>query len=97
MRDHGYLLNVLDAPRKAKQYVIGNALIAVQMTYNDIRAGLYAPLRVLVYETIDDQSTLIEFDQPSSLFGQFHNSDVNYIAENLDAKLEKLIEKADSR
>lgn len=31
------------------------------MTRHDIRAGLYAPLRVLVYET-DDQFTKIDFN-----------------------------------
>ena len=36
--------------RKAVQYVVGNPLFALQMTQHDIRAGLYAPLRVLIYE-----------------------------------------------
>ena len=44
--DHGALLR-LAANRKAIQYVVGNPLFAVQMTQHDIRADLYAPLRVL--------------------------------------------------
>ena len=71
VQEHGRLLNIVGSPRKAKQYVLGNPLIAVTMTRHDIRAALYAPLRVLVYET-DDHSTRVEFDQPSSLFGQFN-------------------------
>ena len=91
--DHGNLLNILGSPRKAKQYVLGNPLTAIEMTRYDIRAGLYAPLRVLVYETYD-QSTRIDFDQPSSLFGQFNNPNVTTVAQSLDKKLVNLIQKA---
>ncbi len=94
VQEHGRLLNVVGAPRKAKQYVLGNPLIAITMTRHDIRAGLYAPLRVFVYEA-DDRSTRVEFDQPSSLFGQFQNPQVTIVARSLDAKLANLIKKAE--
>jgi uncharacterized protein (DUF302 family) len=94
VQEHGKLLNILGSPRKAKQYVLGNPLIAVTMTHCDLRAGLYAPLRVLVYEA-DDQSTRIEFDQPSSLFRQFNDPDVTTVASSLDTKLANLIKKAE--
>jgi uncharacterized protein (DUF302 family) len=94
IQEHGKLLNIVGAPRKAKQYLMGNPLIAVTMTRHDIRAALYAPLRVLVYAA-DDQSTRIEFDQPSSLFGQFNNPDVTTVARSLDTKLANLIKKAE--
>jgi uncharacterized protein (DUF302 family) len=88
--DHGALLNIKRAPRKAKQYVVGNPLIAARMTEHDIRAALYAPLRVLVYE--DPASKLhVEYDLPSTVFGQFHNSQVNRVAKELDVKLASLV------
>ena len=93
VQDHGKLLQLLVISKRAKQYVIGNPLIAMQMTRHDIRAGLYAPLRVLVYE-LDENSIQIEYDLPSSLFGQFHNSKVTEITRSLDHKLERLIEKS---
>ncbi len=44
VQEHGKLLNIFGSPRKAKQYVLGNPLIAVTMTRHDIRAGtLCAP------------------------------------------------------
>ena len=92
VRDHGTLLNIFGSPQKAKQYVIGNPLIAATMTRHDVRAGLYAPLRMLVYEA-DDQSTRIEFDQPSSLFDQFDNPDISAVARSLDTKLLNLIKR----
>ncbi len=47
--DHGAALNMVNARQKAKQYLMGNPLTAIRMTQRDIRAALYAPLRVLVY------------------------------------------------
>jgi uncharacterized protein (DUF302 family) len=94
IQDHGKLLNIFSTPKRAKQYVLGNPLIAAQMTRHDIRAGLYAPLRLFVYEA-DDRSTRIEYDQPSSLFGQFNNPEVTDVARSLDAKLTSLIKKAE--
>ena len=92
--DHGNFLNIIGSPKKAKQYVLGNPLTAIEMTHYDIRAGLYAPLRVLIYET-SDHLTRVEFDQPSSLFGQFNNPKVTTTAQSLDKKLTNLIEKAE--
>ncbi len=92
-QDHGALLRLAGQKRKAIQYVIGNPLIALQMTQHDIRASLYAPLRVLVYEN-DEGKTCVEYDKPSSLFGQFDNEQVNSTAVLLDRKLEALVAKA---
>jgi len=88
--DHGAALNMVGAPRNAKQYLIGNPLTAMQMTRRDLRAALYAPLRVLVYEDAD-RRTVVEYDQPSSLFGQFGNSEVTAVGVSLDQKLEAVI------
>jgi len=91
--DHGAALNMVGARRNAKQYLIGNPLTAIQMSQHDIRAALYAPLRVLVYEKKAGQ-TIVEYDQPSSLFGQFGREDVTHVALTLDMKLEQLIAQA---
>jgi uncharacterized protein (DUF302 family) len=91
--DHGAALNMVGARRNAKQYLIGNPLTAIQMSEHDIRAALYAPLRVLVYEQKAGQ-TIVEYDQPSSLFGQFGRGDVTHVALTLDTKLERVIAQA---
>jgi uncharacterized protein (DUF302 family) len=79
--------------RKAKRYHVGNPLIAFQMTQHDLRAGLYAPLTMFVYAT-GPATVRVEFDRPSSLFGQFGNPTITEVAVGLDAKLNALIEKA---
>jgi uncharacterized protein (DUF302 family) len=90
--DHGAALNIVGVHAKAKQYLIGNPLAAIQMTRHDLRAALYAPLRLLVYEK--GGRTVIEYDQPSSLFGQFNNSEVTPVAVLLDTRLERVIANA---
>ena len=88
--DHGALLRIVGQKRKAIQYVVGNPLFALQMTQHDLRAGLYAPLRVLLYE--DDRGrTCLEYDRPSALFGQFGNAEIAAVATMLDKKLEDLV------
>lgn len=88
--DHGALLRLAGQKRKAVQYVVGNPLIALQMTQQDIRASLYAPLRVLLYENHEGQ-TCVEYDKPSSLFGRFANAEIDAIAAVLDRKMEALV------
>ncbi len=90
--DHGKLLNIFGSPKKAKQYVLGNPAIAAEMTRHDIRAALYAPLRLLVYEA--GPNIRIEYDRPSSIFKQFDNAEVTAVAFSLDEKLANLIKKS---
>ncbi len=89
MYDHGSLLRVAGLTRKALQYVVGNPLDAIQMTQHAIGASLYAPLRVLLYEN-DEGKACVEYDRPSSLFGQFGDDRIAEVASSLDQKLENL-------
>lgn len=88
--DHGMLLNITGAPQRARQYVIGNPLYAARMTKHDVRAGLYAPLRVFVYVDRPGQ-VAVDYDLPSSLFGQFDDERISDVARDLDRKLSVLI------
>ena len=88
--DHGAVLRLAGQKKIAVQYLLGNPLSAIQMTQHDVRAGLYAPLRLLIYE--DEQGkTCVEYDRPSSLFGQFGNAEIDAVAAMLDRKLEALV------
>ncbi|MFD0764595.1 DUF302 domain-containing protein [Mucilaginibacter lutimaris] len=89
-QEHGTLLRLAGQQRNAIQVILGNPLIALQMTQHDIRAALYAPLRLLVYETAPDTLN-IEYDLPSTLFSQFGHPDVTATGLLLDTKLDKLI------
>jgi hypothetical protein len=92
-RDHGALLQVVGQPRKAVQYEIGNPHTASKMTRHSLAAGLYAPLRVILYEN-DKGGSVFEYDRPSSLFGQFDDEQISAIARGLDAALEGELRRA---
>jgi uncharacterized protein (DUF302 family) len=86
-------LNVVGQPRKALQYEIGNPHTASKMTRHRLAAGLYAPLRVILYED-EKGHAIFEYDKPSSLFGQFGDERVTAVARGLDAALEHALRRA---
>jgi len=92
-RDHGGLLQIAGHARRAVQYDIGNPLTASKMTRHQLAAGLYAPLRVVLYEE-EGGGSIFEYDQPSSLFGQFADEQVTEVARGLDASLERALQRA---
>jgi hypothetical protein len=92
-RDHGALLQVVGQPRKVVQYEIGNPHTASKMTRHSLAAGLYAPLRVILYEN-DKGGSVFEYDRPSSLFGQFDDEQISAVARGLDAALEGELRRA---
>lgn len=96
VEDLGHLLSLNGPPRTAKRYFVGNYLRASQIVSDDIRLGLYAPLRVLVYQS-DDQSTHVEYDLPSSQFSNFGNELITKSGFALDTKLANLIAFADKQ
>jgi hypothetical protein len=95
IRDHGMLLGIYGTPRKAVQYEIGNPLTASSMTCHQLGAANYAPLRVVLYEP-DDGGSRIEYDLPSSLFGQFGDERVTKIGRSLDIALDRALRTAAS-
>jgi hypothetical protein len=92
---HGDWLQIISARRNALQYVIGNVLISTQMTRYALAAGLYAPLRVMLYENEAGGATF-EYDRPSTLFGQFHDERVTAVAQHLDDQIHQVLLRAAS-
>lgn len=82
----GDWLQVQSGRRNSLQYVIGNVLIATQMIKINLAAGLYAPLRVVLYENKSGTATF-EYDRPSSLWNQFGDEQVTEVAQDLDRKI----------
>jgi uncharacterized protein (DUF302 family) len=90
---HGDWLQIRSGKRHAVQYVIGNVLVSSQMTRHELAAGLYAPLRVILYENRAGTATF-EYDLPSTLFGQYGNESVTAVAKELDQKISDVLIKA---
>ena len=83
---HGDWLQIRSGKHNAAQYVIGNVLVSSQMTQHELAAGLYAPLRIMLYENEAGTATF-EYDRPSSLFGQYGDERVTAVAKELDQKI----------
>ncbi len=92
-RDHGAILQIAGRPSKATQYEIGNPLTATRMTRHQLPAALYAPLRVVMYETAAG-GTCFEYDKPSDLFGQFDDEAVTAVGRELDVALGSALRRA---
>jgi len=90
---HGDWLAIRSRKANAVQYVIGNVLTSTRMTQYELAAGLYAPLRIILYETKSGFATF-EYDRPSSLFGQYGAERVTAVAEELDQKIYVALVKA---
>ena len=88
--NHGVALALRGKPRNAMQYGIGNVLTATEMTRYQLAAGLYAPIRVILYENEGGGST-IEYDRPSSLFGNLGSKEIDAVAGRLDEQLLSLL------
>jgi hypothetical protein len=92
--DHGGLLTALAGHKaRAMTYVFGNRLIALEMTKHVLSAGLYVPLRLFVRELAPER-IIVTFDVPSATLVQFLSPQVDAVAAELDARIEKLVDDA---
>ena len=74
--------------------LIGNPLIMASMARHVPDAGSYAPVTVLVDERAD--GVHISYDTMSSSLAPYGNSDALEIANDLDGKIERILEQAAS-
>jgi len=92
--DHGALFPLVGQPaRKSIRHHLGNPLIAIKMEQKNMGVALYAPLTVLAYE-LTPGTVRVEYDLPTSTFGQFEDPEIDKVAAILDPKLYALLLKA---
>ncbi|OBH51905.1 DUF302 domain-containing protein [Mycobacterium sp. E2479] len=90
--DHGAWITKAGIDRKAIRVILGNPLIAITMLRHDIKAGLFAPVELLLADEGEGHSSLT-YVKPSSLMVVESNPELLSAAEQLDAKLAALVEK----
>jgi uncharacterized protein (DUF302 family) len=91
--DHGAARDSAGRTHKVKLYLLGNPSLAGQMVRQQIRAALYAPLRVLIYEN-SAGDTVAEYDQMSSLVQQHGDDEVSEMATQVDQQLLAVLRRA---
>lgn len=87
---HGDWLILKGARGNVTEYFVGNILSAVEMTSANPAAGLYAPLRIVVYASPKGGS-VIEYDRPSTQLNQYHDADIDTMGRSLDDRLDRLV------
>ena len=92
--DHGGWLPKFGISRRTVRWILGNPLIAVTMIRHDIKAGLFAPVEVLVTEKESEPGAVIAYVRPSSLMVIEENPPLREAAKVLDEKLDALVAKA---
>lgn len=87
--DHGSWMAKVGAFRQSIRVILGNPELAITMLRHDLRAGLFAPVELLLLEEDNDRSSLM-YVRPSSLMVVDANEDLLCAAQNLDTKLMSL-------
>jgi uncharacterized protein (DUF302 family) len=90
--DSGALLSLSGQPLDATLYLVGNPVLARELTASAPVAALYAPFRVAVYR--DATGVHIAYDQPSSVFRSLGSPAVDEIAAGLDDKIRIVAEES---
>lgn len=89
--DHGSWITKAGIDRKVMRVVLGNPLIAITMLRHDVKAGLFAPVELLLAD--EGSGSSLTYVKPSSLMVVETNPELLNAAEQLDAKLAALAEK----
>jgi len=88
--EHTSLHRITGKSSRAIQYVVGNPLLAIQMSRFRPEVALYAPLRFVVYED-EAGNTFVAYDNFVSLLTQYQCEDITRVAQGVEQKLEALL------
>jgi hypothetical protein len=88
--DQGALLSLQSEPLEATLHLVGNPIVAREVTHHEPAAAPYAPFRVAVYR--DATGVHIACDQPSSVFASLGSSGIDVIGAQLDDKIRTAVE-----
>jgi uncharacterized protein (DUF302 family) len=93
--NHGAWMKKVGAFGRSMRVILGNPAIAITMLKHDVKAGLFAPVELLLLEEKGNRSTLI-YVKPSSLMVIEPDDELLSAALSLDQKLEALAVKITS-
>ena len=86
-------ISSITTARPPRRVGLVDRITATRMTQHQLPVALRAPLRVVLYENEADHAVL-EYDRPTTLFGQFGDERVMAVARKLDASLERVLARA---
>jgi uncharacterized protein (DUF302 family) len=87
--EHSTWISRYGINRRVLRIILGNPLFAITMMREDISAGLFAPVEVLLVE--NESGSTLYFVRPSTLMVTVDNPPLQAAAIELDRKLELLV------
>jgi Uncharacterized conserved protein len=94
--EHTPLLTLAGKTSRATQFLVGNPLLATQMSRFLPEIALYAPLRFVVYED-EAGKTFVAYDTFVSLLVQYQREEITSVAQIVEQKLEVLLAEVTQR
>jgi uncharacterized protein (DUF302 family) len=89
--DQGSIISLHNGIKRCSLYLVGNPVIAEQILSIDIRASLYVPFRVCLYDDGNPAGASISFDRPSSFLATFHQPALMKIGCTLNSKIYSVV------
>lgn len=89
--NQGVLLSLSGTIKQCSLYLVGNPVIADRILNIDIRACLYVPFRVCLYDDGDANGARIAYDRPSSFLGALDRPELLAIGTLLDRKIDEVV------
>jgi Domain of unknown function DUF302 len=86
--DQGAVASLSETKVRCSQYLIGNPAIAARIVRIEVRASLYVPFHVALFERENEGEAILSYDRPSSFLGQFEHPELREIGLMLDAKID---------
>jgi Domain of unknown function DUF302 len=88
--NQGPVVSLAGKAIRSSLYLIGNPVIAAGILAIDVRASLYVPLRIALYDDGGGAGASIAFDRPSSALASLGRPELAPFGTLLDQKLDRL-------
>lgn len=89
--DHGKWLKLLGVQQRVMRLIFGNPFVAITMMKHDVKAGLFAPVEILVVEQESGRGSTVIYDLPSAQMKIENNPAMLAAAQELDRKVQALV------
>jgi uncharacterized protein (DUF302 family) len=89
--DQGAIVSLSGHATRCSLYLVGNPVIAARIIRIDVRASLYVPFRVCLYDDDDPGGACIAFDRPSSFLATLERPELTDLGTLLDQKIDGVV------
>jgi len=89
--NQGALISLWGVNRRCTLYLVGNPIIAERILRVDVRAALYVPFRVCLYDDGAPGGAVMSFDRPSSFLAALNRPELDEIGVLLDSKIDGVV------